>query len=113
DISPNASAFVNQMNEKYDESLLDGLAYDYAAAYHDAVVLLAMAIESTGSTDGDVITEWLETEGPSAAEENSIIVHEDLAMSDSNHFLMDTSSMALVNPGKEMDEQIFERLDCD
>lgn len=112
EVRGNASEFVTKMNENYDSDLLDFLAYDYAAAYHDAVVLLTAAIEATDSTEGDVITEWLETEGPAAAESNALIIHQDFAMSDTNRFLMDTSSMALVNPGTEVEEQIFERLDC-
>lgn len=112
EVRPNASAFVTSLNDDYTEDQLNFMSYDYAAGYHDAVVLLVAAIEATDSTDGDVIIDWLETEGPASAETNPLMVHQDYAMSDTNHFLMDTSSMALVNPGVEVEEQIFERIDC-
>ena len=40
------------------------------------------------------------------------MVHQGFAMSASNHFLMDSDSLVLVNAGTEVGEKVFQRVDC-
>jgi ABC-type branched-subunit amino acid transport system substrate-binding protein len=112
-VRPQVTDFVTAAEDMFgDDPAWETVALDYMAIWRDALHLLAAAVEETGSTDGETVTEWLENEATSD-EESLGLVHEGFAMSDSNHFLMDTSSLALVDPGTEQGEGIFTRLDCE
>lgn len=112
DVRPQATGFIDLLQSTLSADVLATMSYDYAAVWHDAVILLAAAYEETGSTDGAGIAKWLETEGPAAAEANPLIVHAGWAMSETNHFLFDADSLALVNAGTEVAPKIFQRIDC-
>lgn len=112
-VRPEVTDFVTEAEGMFgDDPAWESVALDYMAIWRDALHLLAAAVEETGSTDGETVTEWLETEAVDD-EESLGLVHEGFAMSDDNHFLMDTSSLALVDPGTDQGEGIFTRLDCE
>ena len=112
-VRPAVTDFVADAEEMFgDDAAWETVSLDYMAIWRDALHLLAAAVEGTGSTDGEAVTEWLESEAVDN-EETLGLVHEGFAMSDTNHFLMDTDSLAWVDPGTEQSPGIFTRLDCD
>lgn len=112
DIRPESAAFIEAVDEAFDEGRTSTAAYDYVGVYRDSLHLLKAAVEGAGTTDGEDVAAWLEIEGPEAAQDLPL-AHEGYAMSADNHFLMDTSSLALVDPGDQLAPQIMRRIDCD
>lgn len=112
EVRPQATDFVDHLQATLSAEESETMSYDYAAVWHDAVILLAAAYEATESSDGAVVAEWLETNGAEEAEGNPLLVHAGWAMSAKNHFLFDADSLALVNPGTEVAPKIFQRVDC-
>lgn len=113
DVRPQASGFVDSLEATLSKEAAATMSYDYAAVWHDAVILLAAAYEATGGSDGAAVTKWLESNGAAEADKNPLLVHTGWAMSAKNHFLFDADSLALVNPGTEVAPKIFQRIDCD
>jgi len=111
-ISPAVTDFLTNVKEMFGtDPAYKSAALDYTAIWRDSVYLLAGAVKATGSTDGGVIANWLETEGAGAAKSMNL-VHKGFAMSKSNHFLMDTSSLVLTDPGQQIAPNIFKRATC-
>lgn len=105
-----ATDFIKRATQRYPEQVKTA-SLDYMAVWRDALFLLKAGVEGANSTEGDKVAEWLETKG--AAEAPSLpLVHQGFAMSAQNHFLMNTDSLALVDPGQEIAPGIFRRLDC-
>lgn len=111
EIRPEVADFIERFYSGFDASRTENAAVDYVAIYHDALIILAAGVEATGSTDGDVVAKWIEENGASEAE-SLPVVHQGFAMSASNHFLMDSDSLVLVNAGTEVGEKVFQRVDC-
>lgn len=111
DIRPASTAFVGAVKSQFDEKRTANAAMDYVAEYRDALFLLKAGVEGSGSTAGDKVAGWLETDGAKASVDLNL-VHQGYAMSKDNHFLMDTSSLTLVDAGEELAPGIVRRLDC-
>ena len=111
EIRPESREFIETVMTEFPEKRTSNAALDYVAVYRDAVYLLKAGVEGAESTDGDKVAAWLETEGAEAAPDQSL-VHEGYAMSEDNHFLMDTDSLTLVDAGDEFEPGIVRRLDC-
>ncbi|MET4705171.1 ABC transporter substrate-binding protein [Frigoribacterium sp. UYMn621] len=112
-VRPQASGFIDHLKSTLSTKAAATMSYDYAAVWHDAVILLGAAYEATGGSDGAAVAKWLETKGAAEADKNKLLVHTGWAMSKKNHFLFNVDSLALVNPGKEVAPKIFQRIDCD
>lgn len=112
EVREESTEFIANVQESFDEKRTANASYDYVAVYRDALFLLKAAVEATGTTDGDKVAAWLEDEGPETAP-SLPLVHEGYAMSEDNHFLMDTSSLALVDAGQQIAPNIMQRLDCE
>jgi branched-chain amino acid transport system substrate-binding protein len=110
-VRPQATDFIKRVQASYGAQRLKNASYDYLAVYRDALFILKAGIEATKSTDGAKVTHWIEDNGAQASKSLSL-VHQGYAMSKTNHFLMDTSSLTLVDPGQEIAPGIFRRLDC-
>lgn len=113
DVRPQASGFIDHLESTLSAEAAATMSYDYAAVWHDAVILLGAAYEATGGSDGAAVAEWLETNGAAEAEKNPLLVHTGWSMSEKNHFLFNADSLALVNPGTEVAPKVFLRIDCD
>lgn len=112
-IRPEVTDFVTAAEDMFkDEPAFETVALDYMAIWRDSLYLLAAAVEETGTTEGQAVTDWLETEAADKADSLGL-VHEGFAMSKTNHFLMDTDSLALVDPGTELAKGVFTRVDCE
>ncbi|MCW2879502.1 MAG: hypothetical protein JWQ95_3602 [Sphaerisporangium sp.] len=111
-IRPQATDFIKRARARFDATRLKDASYDYMAVYRDALFILKAGVEATKSTDGPKVADWIETKGAEALK-SLPVVHQGYAMSKTNHFLMDTSSLALVDAGEEIAPGIFRRLDCD
>lgn len=111
DIRPASRDFIKNITAEFPDKRTANAALDYVAVYRDALFLLKAGVEGSGSTDGDKVAGWLEENGPKAAADLPL-VHEGYAMSQDNHFLMDTGSLTLVDAGDELEPGIVRRLDC-
>lgn len=111
EVRPEAAKFIEDFYGSFEASRTEFSPVDYVAIYHDALIILAAAVEATDSTDGDVVAKWIEEEGAKATKDMPL-VHEGFAMSAKNHFLMDADSLVLVNAGTEVENKIFQRVDC-
>ncbi|MCZ4497554.1 MAG: hypothetical protein JWQ74_107 [Marmoricola sp.] len=111
DVRQESADFIAAVEAEFDDKRVATAALDYVAVYRDALFLLKAGVEGSGSTDGDKVAKWLETEGADAAMDLSL-VHEGYAMSKDNHFLMDTDSLTLIDAGEELAPGINRRLDC-
>lgn len=111
DVRQESSDFIAAVMEEFPEKRTANAALDYVAVYRDALFLLKAGVEGSGSTDGDKVAGWLEENGAESADDMSL-VHEGYAMSEDNHFLMDTDSLTLVDAGDELQDGIVQRLDC-
>jgi ABC-type branched-subunit amino acid transport system substrate-binding protein len=112
-IRPEVTDFVTAAEDMFgDEPAWETVSLDYMAMWRDSLYLLAAGVEETGTTDGESVIKWLETEAADNAESLNL-VHNGFAMSATNHFLLDTSSLALVDPGTELAQGVFTRLDCE
>jgi len=109
DVSPEVNDYIDRFYGTFDASRTELSPIDYTAIYHDALIILAAAVEATDSTDGDVVAEWIETEGAKATA-GLPVVHQGFAMSADNHFLMDSDSLVLVNAGTEVSNKIFQQV---
>lgn len=111
DVPVKTAQFIKDVQGSFDAKRTEHAAFDYVAAYRDALFLLKAGIEGSKSTEGDKVAKWLETDGAKAAP-SLPLVHQGYAMSQTNHFLMDTSSLTLVDAGVEAQKHIQLRLEC-
>lgn len=111
DILPKSAKFIKDVESNFEAKRTERAAFDYVAAYRDALFLLKAGIEGAKSTDGDKVAKWLESDGAKAAPKLPL-VHQGYAMSATNHFLMDTSSLTLVDSGEQVEKHIQHRLEC-
>ncbi len=89
----------------------EGASFDSIAETYDAMYLMKAAIEATKSTDGPKVADWLETHGTSLPKDLPF-VSQSFGMTKSTHFLVGPNSLALVNPGTQVSDSVFKRVDC-
>lgn len=102
--------FVKEVREFSPERAEDA-SLDSVAMMYDAVYLFKSAVEATGTTEGTEIAEWLANEGSTIGNDVPL-VNTQLGLSDASHFVMGEEALALVNPGEQVSDHIFKRLDC-
>lgn len=111
EVPETTSSFVEKVHA-YDEKRASTAAFDGVAQTYDAVYLMKAAIEATGSTDAQKISDWILSDGSTWAE-GSNLVNQAIEPSKTSHFLYGSSALALVDPGTQVAPSIFQRVDCD
>jgi branched-chain amino acid transport system substrate-binding protein len=102
--------FVKKVRAFSTERAADA-AFDSVAQTYDAMYLMKAAIEATKSTDGSTVAAWLETHGTSLPKDLPY-VSQTFGMTKSTHFLVGSDSLAVVNPGTQVSDSVFKRVDC-
>lgn len=111
DTVPETTAtFVDRVNA-FDEKRASTAAFDGVAQTYDAVYLMKAAIEATGGTDAQKISEWIMSDGAGWAK-GSNLVNQSISPSAKSHFLYGPEALALVNPGTQVAPSIFQRVGC-
>ncbi len=104
------ASFVERVNA-FDEKRASTAAFDGVAQTYDAVYLMKAAIEATGGTDAQKISEWIISGGADWALGSSL-VNQSISPSTTSHFLYGPDALALVDPGTQVAPSIFQRVDC-
>ncbi|CAM3570794.1 ABC transporter substrate-binding protein [Nocardioides zeicaulis] len=110
DVREVATDFIDEVKSTYGEKRTTGAAFDNIASFRDALWLLKAGIEGSKSLDGDKVSAWLEENETDAAPDQPLVQNAYKLSADSR-FLMDTSSLTLVNAGTEVAPGISQRLD--
>ncbi len=112
DARDGAVDFIDLVKSTYGEERTRSAAFDNIASYHDALWFLKAGVEGAGTLEGDSVSEWLAENGTEAVTSPEIaVVHDAYSLSSESRYLMDTSSMTLVNAGTEVAPGIIQRID--
>lgn len=110
DVREVATDFIDEVKSTYGEKRTTGAAFDNIASFRDALWLLKAGIEGSKSLDGDKVSAWL-AENETDAAPDQPLVQNAYKLSADSRFLMDTSSLTLVNAGTEVAPGISQRVD--
>lgn len=109
DVPENTVSMIDKV-EAFSPERAKTASMDSVAESYDAMYLMKAAIEATGTTDGPEVAKWLESNGKSLP--GSLpVTGQAYGMSASSHFLVGDESIALVDPGTEVAEGVFQRTD--